>query len=123
MDPLRERAVADEALERVARAARTYVERLEAEPARPPGADAAAARFHGGLPEEGDGALAAVEELLAALDGAVRPSGPRMFHFVIGGTTPAALGGRLAGLRLDQNAAMWVSSPLASHLERSPCAG
>ena len=117
MDPLGERATADEALERVARAARAYVERLEAEPARRPDADAAAARFGGGLPEEGDGALAAVEELLAGIDGAVRSSGPRMFHFVTGGTTPPALAADWLASTLDQNAAMWVSSPLASRLE------
>jgi glutamate/tyrosine decarboxylase-like PLP-dependent enzyme len=117
MDPLAERAAADRALERVASAARAYVERLEEEPARPRDADAAAARFDGRLPETGDGALAAIEELLGGLDSAVRSSGPRMFHFVTGGTTPPALAADWLASALDQNAAMWVSSPLAARLE------
>jgi glutamate/tyrosine decarboxylase-like PLP-dependent enzyme len=51
------------------------------------------------------------------LEGAVHSSGPRCFHFVLGGTTPAALGADLWATVLDPIAYAWVSSPLAVHLE------
>ena len=41
-------------------------------------------RFGGRLPEDGDGALVALE-LVAGSDVATRSSGPRFFHFVTGG--------------------------------------
>ena len=63
----------------------------------PAGAAEAAERFAGGLPDAGDGALAALTELVErGIPAATRSAGPRFFHFVTGGVTPAALGGRLA---------------------------
>ena len=74
-------------------------------------------RFGGRLPEEGDGALAALRELVAGSDVATRSSGPRFFHFVTGGTTPAALAADWLTSLLDQNAFSAVSSPLGAQLE------
>jgi glutamate/tyrosine decarboxylase-like PLP-dependent enzyme len=74
-------------------------------------------RFGGTLPEDGDGALAALAELIAGSDLATRSSGPRFFHFVTGGTTPAALGADWLTSLLDQNSFSWVSSPLGTELE------
>jgi glutamate/tyrosine decarboxylase-like PLP-dependent enzyme len=74
-------------------------------------------RFGGTLPEDGDGALAALAELVAGSDLATRSSGPRFFHFVTGGTTPAALGADWLTSLLDQNAFSHVSSPLGMELE------
>jgi glutamate/tyrosine decarboxylase-like PLP-dependent enzyme len=74
-------------------------------------------RFGGGLPEDGDGALAALAELVAGSGLATRSSGPRFFHFVTGGTTPAALGADWLTSLLDQNSFSWVSSPLGMELE------
>ena len=74
-------------------------------------------RFGGSLPEDGDGALAALAELVAGADIATRSSGPRFFHFVTGGTTPAALGADWLTSLLDQNAFSATSSPFGTHLE------
>ncbi len=74
-------------------------------------------RFAGELPEQGDGALAALQELVAGSDLATRSSGPRFFHFVTGGTTPAALGADWLTSVLDQNSFSAVSSPFGVELE------
>ena len=74
-------------------------------------------RFGGRLPEDGDGALVALRELVSGSDVATRSSGPRFFHFVTGGTTPAALAADWLTSLLDQNAFSAVSSPLGAQLE------
>jgi glutamate/tyrosine decarboxylase-like PLP-dependent enzyme len=118
MDPL---AVPDEslaALERVAAEAQGYLAELPTAPVRSPGSDEAAERFGGPLPEEGAGTLAAIEELLRdGMDAHVRSGGPRFFHWVIGGSTPAALAADWLTSLLDQNAGGWDATPLAARLE------
>jgi glutamate/tyrosine decarboxylase-like PLP-dependent enzyme len=74
-------------------------------------------RFGGPLPEQGDGALVALAELVAGADVATRSSGPRFFHFVTGGTTPAALAADWLTSLLDQNSFSGVSSPYGGQLE------
>jgi glutamate/tyrosine decarboxylase-like PLP-dependent enzyme len=70
------------------------------------------------LPEDGDGAPAALTELIErGTASATRSSGPRFFHFVMGGTTPASLGGDWLASALDQVGYAWASSPLATRLE------
>jgi glutamate/tyrosine decarboxylase-like PLP-dependent enzyme len=72
------------------------------------------------LPEASDGALAALRELAEhAAVSATGSAGPRFFHFVTGGVTPAALGADWLASALDQNAFSWVSSPLAARLEET----
>jgi glutamate/tyrosine decarboxylase-like PLP-dependent enzyme len=90
---------------------------LDERPVLPEGAEAAARSFGGPLPEEGAGAVAALEELAAGLDAATASPGPRFFHFVTGGVTPAALGADWLATALDQNAFSRVGSPLATRLE------
>jgi glutamate/tyrosine decarboxylase-like PLP-dependent enzyme len=75
-------------------------------------------RFLYPLPEQGVGVEAALAELTAALDAAPRSSGPRWFGFVTGGATPAAIAGDWLATALDQNAALWIHSPLAAQLEK-----
>ena len=94
-----------------------YLAGLGERPVLPQGVDEAVARFGGPLPEAGSGAVAALEELLTGLDAATGSSGPRFFHFVTGGVTPAALGADWLTTALDQNAFSWVGSPLGTRLE------
>jgi glutamate/tyrosine decarboxylase-like PLP-dependent enzyme len=118
VDPL---TVPDEsvaALERIAAEARDYLAELAEAPVRSKGSDEAAERFGGSLPDEGVGTIAAIEELLGdGIDAHVRSAGPRFFHWVIGGSTPAALAADWVATLLDQNAGGWDASPLAARLE------
>jgi glutamate/tyrosine decarboxylase-like PLP-dependent enzyme len=102
--------------------ARTYLTELDG-PVRPPGADEAAASFEGRLPEEGIGTLRAVQQLVdRGLEAHVRSGGPRFFHWVIGGSTPAALAADWFASLIDQSAGAWDSSPLAMQLEATSLA-
>jgi glutamate/tyrosine decarboxylase-like PLP-dependent enzyme len=94
-----------------------WLDGLDEREVLPAGAEAAAARFGGALPEEGAGAARALEELAAGLDAATASPGPRFYHFVTGGVTPAALGGDWLATALDQNTFSWVGSPLGTRLE------
>src|SRR5438093_494695 len=100
-----------------AREASRYLEGVAARAVRDPGAEDVASSFDAPLPEDGVGAVRALEELLGGIDGAVHSAGPKFFHFVNGGTTPAALGADWLASALDQNTGAWVSSPLGGHLE------
>jgi glutamate/tyrosine decarboxylase-like PLP-dependent enzyme len=109
----------EEALALAAEGATAYVTGLRDDPVLPRGAEEIAESVAGELPDEGDGALTALRELLAlAGPAATRSSGPRFFHFVTGGTTPAALAADWVTSALDQMAYGWDSSPLGSALER-----
>ena len=94
-----------------------YLAGLDERPVLPQGVDDAVGRFGGPFPEQGSGAVAALEELLTGLDAATGSSGPRFFHFVTGGVTPAALGADWLTTALDQNSFSWVGSPLGTRLE------
>src|ERR671934_949582 len=118
MDPL---TVPDEsiaALERVAAEAQSYLAELTDAPVRSASSDEAAKRFGGRLPDEGVGTMAAIEELLRdGIEAHVRSGGPRFFHWVIGGSTPAALAADWVTSLLDQNAGGWDATPLGARLE------
>ncbi len=118
-DPLHDRNTMSAALSVAVDAARAYIERLDELPARSPRSDEAAAQFGGALPETGDGSLAALALLTEeGIDAATRSAGPRFFHFVTGGSTPAALAADWFASALDNNAGLWVSSPLGARLEQ-----
>lgn len=95
-----------------------YLDGIDDRPVRDADATDVALSFGGDLPEEGVGALDALRELEAGFGGTVRSAGPKFFHFVNGGTTPASLGADWLATALDQNPGAWVSSPLTAHLER-----
>jgi glutamate/tyrosine decarboxylase-like PLP-dependent enzyme len=116
-DPLRAADDTVPALELVLEHARRYVAELDG-PLRAPGADEAARTFIGPLPEEGIGTLAAIRQLLErGTEAQVRSGGPRFFHWVVGGSTPAALAADWFAVLIDQMAGAWDSSPLAAQLE------
>jgi glutamate/tyrosine decarboxylase-like PLP-dependent enzyme len=117
MDPRTENPA--EVLELIAGSAEDYLARLSSNPVRNEGADDAALRFGGSLPADGDGAMKTITELLDhGLDAHIRSSGPRFFHWVLGGATPAAIAADWLVSLLDQNAGGWDGSPLAAQLER-----
>ena len=115
-DPLADHDQLASALRLVEREAQAYLAGLDDALVRPP-------VMPGGvippLPDAGDGSLPALTALIeAARDGATRSAGPRFFHFVMGGSTPAALGADWLTSTLDQVAFNWVSSPFAAHIEQ-----
>lgn len=107
------------ALALVVERARAYLGRLDARPVQEPGAAEAARSFDAPFPERGAGAEATLRELIErGLPAMAHTSGPRCFHFVIGGTTPAAMAADWWTSTLDPMAYAWVVSPLAVELER-----
>ena len=118
-DPLELRDELSESLSFAAQSAADYLHGIADARVLAPGADAELEAWGGALPEDGDGALTALRELSELADRtATRSSGPRFFHFVMGGGTPAALGADWLTSAYDQVAYAWASSPFASTLER-----
>jgi len=115
-DPLFDHSNLAAALDLAAREAKAYLAGIDAAPVRPRGGvDVSETK----LPDEGVGSLAAISELVdAAVEGSTRSAGPRFFHFVMGGGTPAALAADWLTSALDQSAYNWVSSAFASRLEQ-----
>jgi len=117
-DPFAERDQLDPALEFAAGVARRYLERIRDELVLNPDAEAAIGGWGDPMPEEGVGSLDALRELADRADeAATRSSGPRFFHFVMGGGTPAAVGADWLTSAYDQPAYAWASSPFAARLE------
>jgi len=118
-DPLNERDELTEALEIAAGEAQRYLRDIDTHPVLDRGAEEALGHWADPMPEDGDGTLAAVRELAErGQQAATRSSGPRFFHFVMGGGTPAALGADWLASAFDQVAFGWASSPMASRLEQ-----
>jgi glutamate/tyrosine decarboxylase-like PLP-dependent enzyme len=113
---LPERRELEEALDVVTRAARAYLDGICDRLVR--GDPDALSALDSDLPDEGEGAAAALDHLVAkASEAAVQSAGPRFFHFVMGGVTPAALAAEWFTSTLDQNVGLWLSSPMAARLE------
>jgi glutamate/tyrosine decarboxylase-like PLP-dependent enzyme len=118
-DPILDRDAVEDCLELVAGEAARYLAGLADAPVRPPRQPADLEGIAGPLPDDGLGSLAALRVLIDAADaGATRSAGPRFFHFVMGGGTPAALAADWLTSAFDQIAFNWVSSPLAMRLEQ-----
>jgi len=118
-----ERSELEPALALVAERARAYLATLDDAPLHGPDVEEAAWRLDVPFPAEGDGSLAVLERLLGeGLDASVASAGPRNFHFVTGGVTPAALGADWVASLLDQNSFAWIESPLGAQLERTAIA-
>ncbi|MDQ3777666.1 MAG: aspartate aminotransferase family protein, partial [Actinomycetota bacterium] len=81
-DPLELKTEAEAALAYAERHARQYLADLDDAPVL----ETTEVAVPGELPEDGDGALAALAELVErGFPAATRSSGPRFFHFVTGG--------------------------------------
>jgi glutamate/tyrosine decarboxylase-like PLP-dependent enzyme len=107
-----------EVLDLVRAEARRFLAEIDERPVRMPNAEAVAESFDGALPETGPGAVAALRELFErGADGWINSAGPRFYHFVMGGGTPAAVGAEQIVPVFDQVASAWVTSPLAVQLE------
>ncbi len=118
-DPLADRDTLAAALQLAADEARQHVERLSDDHVLAPGTELAIQRWSDPMPEQGSGTLAALAELSdRARETATRSSGPRFFHFVMGGGTPAALAADWLTSAYDQVAYAWASSPFAARLEQ-----
>jgi glutamate/tyrosine decarboxylase-like PLP-dependent enzyme len=117
-DPLRDLSEVQQALELAAALAQSYVAGIGEDPVQPSGSDERVQALGGDLPEHGEGSLAPLRELAEMGERyATRSSGGRFFHFVVGGTTPAALAADWLTSAFDQNSGLWTSSPLGSRLE------
>jgi glutamate/tyrosine decarboxylase-like PLP-dependent enzyme len=115
-DPILDRDALDDCLQLVAWEAADYLASVDEALVRP---NRAPDNIAGSLPDGGVGSLAALRALVNAAEvGATRSAGPRFFHFVMGGGTPAALAADWLASALDQIAFNWVSSPLAMQLEQ-----
>jgi len=115
---LREQAETLAALRRVLDAAGPYLEGLPERLVYDRAAEPLLGELAGPLPEQGAGTLAAVETLLrVGTATATASAGPRFYHFVIGGATPAALAADWVVSMLDQNAFVRASSRLADAVE------
>lgn len=109
----------DPLLDWVRGVAQDYLDTLDDRAVRGTGVDDALAKLEEPLPEQGLGAQDTLRRLVDdGFEAAVHSGGPRFFHFVIGGVTPAALGADWIASTIDQNLGLWTASPLGNHLER-----
>ena len=117
-DPLNEQTETITALRQVFEAAGPYLEGLPERLVYDRAAEPLLGELGGPLPEEGSGTGAAVDQLIRIETAtATASAGPRFFHFVIGGSTPAALAADWVVSLLDQNAFVRASSRLADAVE------
>jgi glutamate/tyrosine decarboxylase-like PLP-dependent enzyme len=76
-------------------------------------------RLGGPLPERGADAIAVIDRIAdAGQHGTVASQGPRYFGFVTGGSTPAAMAADWLVSTWDQNASVFVMSPIAAVVEQ-----
>lgn len=83
-----------------------------------PNAAALLKNFREPLPDYGCGAAIAIERLLELNETAsANTAGPKAFHFVIGGCTPAALAADLLATAYDAITYTWILSPAGVEME------
>jgi glutamate/tyrosine decarboxylase-like PLP-dependent enzyme len=118
--PLDELNETEPALRQVVDAAGPYLASLATRLVYDRSAAPLLAEVSGPLPTTGLGTKAAVETLLrVGTATATASAGPRFYHFVIGGSTPAALAADWIVSLLDQNAAFRASSWFADAVENT----
>src|SRR3954447_15051234 len=111
-DPLKLKEELVPALELAAAESLSYLGDIGERAVLSPQAEPALEGFGGPLPDEGSGALQSLRELTELAEvAATRSSGPRFFHFVMGGGTPAALGADWLPAAVDPGAVRRGGSP------------
>jgi glutamate/tyrosine decarboxylase-like PLP-dependent enzyme len=86
--------------------------------AQPVSAAELAERFNEPLPENSSDPVETLASWIERAEpGIVASAGPRFFGFVVGGVTPAALGGDWLASALDQSGGIWAGSPAAAETE------
>lgn len=94
------------------------IHRTDERRALQPDAEAVLKTFREPLPDKGCGARVAIERLVALNETAGgNTAGPKCFHFVIGGSTPAALAADLLATAYDTITYTWVLSPVGVSME------
>ncbi|MFN7943295.1 MAG: pyridoxal-dependent decarboxylase [Thermoanaerobaculia bacterium] len=102
----------------IAAALREAMATVDRRTALPPGAAGALRGLDVPLPASGPGAAATLVRLRELIESAgANTNGPKCFHFVVGGTTPAALGADLLSTIHDTLTYTWITSPLGVTLE------
>jgi glutamate/tyrosine decarboxylase-like PLP-dependent enzyme len=87
-------------------------------PALPRGADDALVCLQEPLPEDGSGLARTIEQLVdLQVRAGANTAGPRCFHFVIGGNTPAAQAADILASAFDIIAYTWAVAPLGVQME------
>jgi glutamate/tyrosine decarboxylase-like PLP-dependent enzyme len=117
-DPFADLALAGDALARVTTAAEAYLDSLADRKVFDAGAAKVLVDLGGPLPEHGRGTTETIDRLLdIGTAAATTSSGPRFFHFVTGGSTPAALAADWTASLLDQNSFARASSAFGHEAE------
>ena len=105
-------------VEQLCRALTDVIHATDERPALPPGAAKALEELNESLPETGCGGQKTIEQLLDLNHRAGgNTGGPKCFHFVIGGSTPAALAADLLATAYETITYTWVLSPVGVHME------
>ena len=91
---------------------------MDERPALTPGADAALRELKEPLPESGCGAQKSIEKLLEMnARAAANTGGPKCFHFIIGGNTPASMAADMLATAYETVTYTWVVSPVGVQME------
>ena len=96
----------------------TTIRETDDRPTLPPGAKEALRILDEPLPETGCGARQSIEKLVELNTlAAANTGGPRCFHFIIGGSTPAAMAADLLATAYETFTYTWVVSPVGVEME------